>query len=316
MAIIPAARSPAGGPPLAPVIGGRRRVFCCHRANLSRRFPANSLAAVRECVEAGVPRLEIDVRFLADGALLVYHDATLDAESTGTGPVADVTRAEAAALRYRAPGDHPIAFLEEIVAVMKGGSTRLQVDLKLPGEIAAAEVEALSTALAPLVPLVLIGSQADWNVRPFAGRGFALAFDPMLYFHYSTRMPNPEMLPAERGVHGFWDDAPIAQRADLDAHSYLRARMEELVAVVPGISELMVDIRTLLAMWALGFRAGEELHRLGVELCAWTAPDLGPDLTRALLRDLFAIGADTITTDHPETLAGYAANLGASFPPE
>ena len=54
---------------LSPIIAGRRRVFCCHSATLSTNFAPNSLAAVRECVDAGVPRLEIDVQFLADDGM-------------------------------------------------------------------------------------------------------------------------------------------------------------------------------------------------------------------------------------------------------
>ena len=45
-------------------IGGRTALLTCHRAVLSGGLRPNSAAAVRECIEAGVARLEIDVHSL------------------------------------------------------------------------------------------------------------------------------------------------------------------------------------------------------------------------------------------------------------
>ena len=110
---------------------GRKRVICCHRATLSGRFPPNSLAAIAECVEARVPRLEIDVRFLRDDAMLIFHDSLLDHETTGAGRVDALDGEAARALRYRWDGEHGVCSLDEVADVMRGGDTLLQVDLKL-----------------------------------------------------------------------------------------------------------------------------------------------------------------------------------------
>ncbi|MEX2081560.1 MAG: glycerophosphodiester phosphodiesterase family protein, partial [Dehalococcoidia bacterium] len=167
------------GDDLAPVVGGERRVFCCHSANLSRSHPGNSLAAVRECVEARVPRLEVDVRFLADDSMLVFHDGSLDTETSGSGPANAIDGAAARGLRYKG-GDEPLAFLEDVVGAMEAGPTRLQVDLKLMRPITEGRARALVGALEPLGGNVIVGTQAHWNLRPLGEAGLPIAFDPTL----------------------------------------------------------------------------------------------------------------------------------------
>ncbi|MFN8507799.1 MAG: hypothetical protein U0547_09565 [Dehalococcoidia bacterium] len=84
---------------LAPTIAGHRRVFCCHEATLTGRHAPNSLEAVAECVAAAVPRLEVDVRFLADDGMLVFHDSWFDTATDGEGAVS--THDTAATRRIR-----------------------------------------------------------------------------------------------------------------------------------------------------------------------------------------------------------------------
>ena len=84
--------------------------------------------------------LEVDLVVTADGHFLCLHDLTLDAETTGTGPVAAATRAEVARLRQRGSNgevlDEPPLFLDEVVAIVSrlgrdsGGLT--QLDIKEP----------------------------------------------------------------------------------------------------------------------------------------------------------------------------------------
>ena len=84
--------------------------------------------------------LEVDLVVTADGHFLCLHDLTLDAETTGTGPVAAATRAEVARLRQRGSNgevlDEPPLFLDEVAAIVSrlgrdsGGLT--QIDVKEP----------------------------------------------------------------------------------------------------------------------------------------------------------------------------------------
>lgn len=298
------------GSPLAPIVMGSRRVFCCHRAGYSRRFPPNSLAAVRECVEAGVPRLEIDVRFLADDGMLIFHDAHLDDETTGSGRVSELDSPAARALRFTSDPSLGPCFLEDVVAAMEGSSTLLQVDLKLMRPISERRLHLLAGAVAPLGARVLVGSQAHWNLRPIQDWGAPVAFDTTLQWHYDAGRTQAGLTPSRRGLHGLWDDAPIAHIPAFGARDYAEARIDDLVGLLPGAVEWMVDIATLRHLGALGVSLGAELAHRGIELAAWTMRDAGPEASTARLRELFALGATTIITDDAAVLAGYARNIG------
>jgi glycerophosphoryl diester phosphodiesterase len=56
--------------------------------------PENTLEALRRAKELGVDVLEMDLRFTADGEIVLMHDATVDRTTNGQGRVADLTLAE------------------------------------------------------------------------------------------------------------------------------------------------------------------------------------------------------------------------------
>lgn len=294
-------------PALTVQIAGAGRVLCCHRATLSGRFPANSLPGVAECVAAGVPRLEIDVRYLADDTMLVLHDAGLDRETTGRGPAGVLTRESAASLRLRGSEAFGIPVLEEVVDALRGSSTVLQVDLKLMRPITGGRAGALASALAPLGERALVGSTAHWNIRALAALGLRVGFDPTLHWHYAPDRDGAGLSPSAPGRHGLWDDAPLAHLPGVAPVDYVLSRIEDLAGLAPAACEWMVDVRTLRHVAALGVPLGEVLRARGVELAAWTVRDEGERPTTGLLRELFALGATTIITDHPLALAAYLA---------
>ena len=291
-------------------VHGRRRVICCHRATLSGRFPPNSLAAIEECVEARVPRLEIDVRFLSDDAMLIFHDDLLDRETTGSGPVGALDRATAARLRYREDETHGLCFLAEVADAMKAGETLLQVDLKLMRPLSKQRLDLLAAALEPIRDRCLIGSQAHWNLRPLAGRGFRVALDPTLQWHYLPGR-DPSLTPSLLGVHGLWDDAPLAHIRHASALDYLEARLDALAGLPPRATEWMVDVRTIDHLATLGLPLGEALLARGVELAAWTLRDYGAVETPPVLERLFQLGTTTVIADDAPAIARYAAALSA-----
>lgn len=66
-----------------------------HRANTSNlSIPENSISAIKACVDAGVECLEIDLQITKDGVLVVSHDAKIDAETNGSGTIANMTYAD------------------------------------------------------------------------------------------------------------------------------------------------------------------------------------------------------------------------------
>lgn len=291
---------------LAPSALDQRRVFCCHSATLSGRHAPNSLAAVRECVEAGVPRLEVDVRFTVDDRLVCYHDSTLERHSTGAGSIADLPALSLRAVSYRKTGE-PLAFLEEVVEAMAGSETTLQVDLKLNRPISPARARALEEALRPLGANCIVGSQSPWNLRKLAT--VPVAFDPTLFLNYTPgRRQAP--YPRQRGIHGFWDDSPLARNPYTTPYDYLEARIDELHGMVPAAREWMVDIGTILKMADLGVPLGQKLAQWGIELAAWTLKARDP--IAATLEKLWAAGVTTVITDVPRAAAEACAETRSS----
>ncbi|PFG74417.1 glycerophosphodiester phosphodiesterase [Tepidiforma thermophila] len=282
---------------LLPGVAGRQRTICCHSATLSGDHAPNSLEAVQECVAAGVPRLEVDVRFAADDGLVCFHDASLDAQTTGAGRIADHTTLELRALTYRSAGES-LALLEEVVDAIRGSSTMLQVDLKLSRPISPDRVKRLEQALAPVASQVVVGSQSPWNLRKFSR--VPVAFDPTLFLNYTPgRRQAP--YPRQRGIHGFWDDSPLARNPYTTPQDYLEARLEELRGLVPAAIEWMVDIGTVLRIADLGIALGDELARHGIELAAWTLQERDP--VQPTLERLWAAGVATVITDVPIAVA-------------
>ena len=282
--------------PCSPVVGGRRRTFCCHSATLSGAFPPNSLAAVEECLAARVPRLEVDVRFLADDSLLVFHDESFEHDTTGSGRVSERVRTEVAAIRYRADESHGVCFLEDVVERTAGTGTLLQVDLKLMRAITWERAQLLLKTLEPLRDNLIVGSQAHWNLRRL--EGVPLALDPTLQWHYDPHRRLEEVFPRRLGVHGLWDDSPIAANPRVPAAEYLEARIADIEGLLPTAIEWMVDIGTILEIASLGLALGDRLRSSGRSLAAWTLR-AGTPRSQQLVDQLFRLGVETIITDVP-----------------
>lgn len=306
----PPLRLPGSDDGLSPVVAGAPRVFCCHRAQLTGNHPPNSVAAVKECVDAGAPRLEIDVRFLADDSLLVAHDRVLRGPSGSPEQIDGLDRAGVTALHFQSTGAAP-CFLEDVVEAMASSETLLQVDLKLMRPLTPLRAQRLAEAVAPLGERVLVGSQAHWNLPALTARGLPLAFDPTLQWHYFPGRTGEGLSPARLGVHGLWDDATIAHIPAVSFEHYIESRVDDLLGLVEGVREWMVDIRTLLHIASLGVRLGDLLEGRGVAIAAWTLQDEGPEASSAKLSSLFELGATTVITDHPLVLSGYARSLGS-----
>lgn len=70
-----------------------RPAVVAHRGN-SSLAPQNTLAAFEAAWRAGADSIEIDIQVTSDGDAAVIHDATLDATTDATGPVAERTAVE------------------------------------------------------------------------------------------------------------------------------------------------------------------------------------------------------------------------------
>jgi glycerophosphoryl diester phosphodiesterase len=83
--------------PSHPFLEGLQPLVFAHRGG-SGLWPENTVHAFRQAVMLGVDVLEMDVRWSADGHLVVFHDADLHRTTNGKGAVAMHSLAELTAL--------------------------------------------------------------------------------------------------------------------------------------------------------------------------------------------------------------------------
>ena len=80
-----------------------------HRANTAEgqqaHVPDNCIPGIDLCVKHGVDMVELDVRTTKDGILVLCHDRTIDASTTGKGNVADYTYDELMQFDMQKEGD-------------------------------------------------------------------------------------------------------------------------------------------------------------------------------------------------------------------
>lgn len=117
----------------------QRRIFgrpfvVAHRGAQTLQ-PENTMAAFLLALVQGADAIETDLRFTADDELILFHDATLNRMTEGTGAVRDHTLAELRQMRMRKPGGElvkePIPTLADLIEAT-GGQTPLLLELKDP----------------------------------------------------------------------------------------------------------------------------------------------------------------------------------------
>jgi glycerophosphoryl diester phosphodiesterase len=122
----------------------------------------NSLAAFARAVDLGFRYLETDVHATADGALLAFHDHTLDRVTDRTGEVATLPYAD---VRHARIAGEPIPLLEDVLAAWP--ELRVHVDAK---HLAAAAPLVAAVERAGAHDRVCIGSFSDRTVRALRRR--------------------------------------------------------------------------------------------------------------------------------------------------
>jgi glycerophosphoryl diester phosphodiesterase len=102
-----------------------RPLAFAHRGGASH-FPENSWKAFEHAVRLGYAYLETDAHATADGAVVAFHDKTLDRVTDGTGAIAQLTAAQVAAARI--DGTEPIPLLAELLTSWP--EHRFNIDVK------------------------------------------------------------------------------------------------------------------------------------------------------------------------------------------
>lgn len=282
---------------------GRRVLLKYHRLlSGTHPHPPNSIAALRRLLRDGAEVVEFDIGRTRDDRFVLLHDATLERETTGSGPLRALTEAQFTALRLR-DSDEPGATLAQVVEVLRevGRPLKVQVDLKEVEPLAPASGRVVLEAIAPLRAnphlRVVVGCLGDWNLRALRRLDptLAVGLDFMLYLD----APVDELvrLPARVNAYGYLDDHPLGFRRLQSPRAYLEDRLETLLELVPGAVEFYVRKEFLAQALADGVNPIEVIHTRnpGALADVWTFHAKEPGVTEAL-RTALEAGADQITS--------------------
>jgi len=264
----------------------------CHNPAPAHGFPGhapeNSLSGLERCVAMGVDMLETDVRRAADGTLVMFHDATVERTTDGSGKVAELTWAQLSRLRLRddeggadAPltDQHPVT-LEQMLAAAKG-RILLNLDVKAPiySEVADA------VRRAGMERQVVLKTEVGVYSQPLA------SLPPFDHINFTPVLLNP------RGT----DDLLQTVRTQIGgkvrpvAIELPRMRAEQLPALAALARQQHVRL-LVNTLWE-GFVAG-----YGGDADAVRDSD-------AVWGRLYRAGIGAFQTDEPEALLRYRASL-------
>jgi len=278
-----------------------------HAANRGRLHPPSSLSGLVNCLAAGARAVEVDVMPLADGDYALLHDARLEGQTTGRGPVAEQTASSLAGVQLRWRGEvaaERVALLSEVVKVVRreGGLEELQLDLKAPIPPTHEQVASLLRIVQPVRDVVRVTSTADWALWAIKAldADLALGFDPLEYLD-APRSKDHSEPPLRAGAFGYLDDHPLALERWGSAARYLELRAEALWRQAPPGCAWYVRGEMLDRAWADGYDWIAWLHERGAVVDAWTLDADAPGDVE-LARRLIERGVDRITTNDPPAL--------------
>lgn len=163
-----------------PLLDLSARPVIAHRGN-SAHCPENTIVSLRSGIELGADAVEFDVRVSADGAVVAFHDPTLERTTNGTGLLVERSlrdlRALDAGYRFTTDGGRTqpwrgrgvgICTLEEVFEAI--GDIPFMLELK----VADAATEALRLIRRfGAEQRCIVGSFVDQALAPFRAAGIA-----------------------------------------------------------------------------------------------------------------------------------------------
>ena len=230
--------------------------------------PENTLAGFRRAIEAGAPRVELDLRLSRDRELVVIHDESVNRTTGGRGLVAHKSAAELARLDARRggpdwPEPQPVPTIARVLE-------------EFP-ELAHVQLEA---------------KPVDAAHRALMAERLAVLFrDFELYARATVTSFDRELLQAVRAT-----DPRIGLGLVTD-----RTRPEPLATA------LALGARLLVLHWKLcTAKRVQAAQAAGLEVSAWTVNE------DAEVRRLYALGVDSVVTDHPTRMVAVLHGLLAA----
>jgi len=281
-----------------------------HRAIWSGTLPANSLAAIAECCDARVARAEIDVQFRRDGGFVVFHDDRLDRSTDARGAVAELSAAELGAARLRWRGEttaYGLCDLADALAAIAAAPhpTVFELDLKDTAPWPWRRVEAFVRLIEPVRDRVLLGTEADWNLRRILAVDPAIpvSLNPGAYLDWTDDGRHPFLA---LGAYGYLDRHLLAAQRTGPVRDYLVDRFGGISRLVPGTRELHLRVSFFERMLDDGVSDAAALIRAsGPAVDVWTL-DAGTPRWEERFRRLLDAGVDVVTTNTAPALAAAA----------
>lgn len=239
-------------------------------------------AILAEALAAGASS-EIDLRVHGDAGFVVLHDATLDRETTGKGPVAAAKVAELRALNMRSPdgaptAERPLLFDDLVGLAARAAAPGALVQLDLKEDVAAIS-DAVVTNFGRVVGAIadrFILSGGDWQAVSLlanAAPGLAAGFDPC-------------------------DDATLGR---LDSRADFDGFVADALAEAPSASTIYLEYPIILKAATIGYDLVGAFHKSGKLIDAYTLNTSHPH-AEGTLRTLVGLKVDQITTDEPIAL--------------
>lgn len=272
--------------PPRPYLTADGPLFFAHRGG-SALAPENTIVAFEKGLSFGADALETDVHFTRDGEIVVFHDATLNRTTDGTGPVAAHTLDELCALdagfRYTPDDGHSYPYrgtgitiptLREVLE--RFPDVRVNIEMKT----SAAEGEERLWRL-----IQELGAQDRVLVA-----SFPLA--PLARFRHLSA-----------GRVATSGTMPELRTFVLAAYARLTHRLRpeyDVLQVPESWRGIPVVSRVTLAA----------AHALGLPVHVWTVDD------RPSMERLLALGVDGLMSDRPDVLADVLAKHGRQSPSE
>jgi len=173
--------------------GGRRPRVWAHRGDSAHEVE-NTLAAFERARDVGADGIELDVQLDRDGAVIVFHDDTLDRMAGRPGRLSDLSSQERRALRI---GGHPIPTLDEVLAGL--GALECNVELK------SSRVGRSSALAAAAANVIRASGRTDQII--------VSSFDPIALIQIHHHLPDmplaflfheSQALPLRKGWVGQW----------------------------------------------------------------------------------------------------------------
>lgn len=295
---------------------GNRKVLLKYHRLLSgaNDQPPNSIEALDDILAKGARVIELDIRLAADSRFVLLHDATLQRETRGVGPVGAISAEDFRELRLRNSDAKGATFAEAIDRIARvEHPIKLQIDLKHAEPLSQEGLEALAADIERLRTYpnvdVVVGCLADWNLRKLRERLPELALGVDFAFHLDAPVDGIPRLPTRVNAYGYLDDHPLGffGRA-MSAPDYLADRFEVMLGLLPGAAEFYVRKELLEMSLKDGFNPVAFLHEKcpGALVDIWTI-DPDTETGRDHLFMALEAGADQITTNMPVLAASIAA---------